>query len=76
MVEFASIFEQGRMVNNTGCVLVGPLEQISSEFAKHSKTNVFDAIRVKEEVLPIIRECRRGTIIWSCMLCKNLQVMN
>ncbi|MFL6378068.1 MAG: hypothetical protein ACJ72R_11475 [Nitrososphaeraceae archaeon] len=64
------------MVNNTGCVLVGPLEQISSEFVKHSKTNVFDAIRVKEEVLPIIRECRRGTIIRSCILCKNLQVMH
>ena len=59
--------EQGRidvLVNNAGYLLLGPLEELSiEEFKEQFETNFFGAIRVTQEVLPIMRRHKEGVII-------------
>jgi NAD(P)-dependent dehydrogenase (short-subunit alcohol dehydrogenase family) len=59
--------EQGTidvLVNNAGYGLVGPLEELSiQEFKEQFETNVFGVIRVIQEILPIMRKQRHGTIV-------------
>jgi NAD(P)-dependent dehydrogenase (short-subunit alcohol dehydrogenase family) len=52
------------LVNNAGYALVGPLEELFiQEFKEQFETNVFGVIRVLQEVLPIMRKRRHGTIV-------------
>jgi NAD(P)-dependent dehydrogenase (short-subunit alcohol dehydrogenase family) len=52
------------LVNNAGYALVGPLEELFiQEFKEQFETNVFGAIKVLQEVLPIMRKRRHGTIV-------------
>jgi NAD(P)-dependent dehydrogenase (short-subunit alcohol dehydrogenase family) len=59
--------ESGRidiLVNNAGYGLIGALEDIPIEEARaHFDTNLFGAIRVIQNVLPIMRKQKKGTII-------------
>lgn len=52
------------LINNAGYGLVGPLEELSiQEFKEQFETNVFGVIRVIQEILPIMRKQRHGTIV-------------
>jgi NAD(P)-dependent dehydrogenase (short-subunit alcohol dehydrogenase family) len=52
------------LVNNAGYALVGALEELSIEEIKEQfETNVFGVIRVVQEILPIMRKQRHGTIV-------------
>ncbi|HZC50037.1 MAG TPA: SDR family oxidoreductase [Nitrososphaeraceae archaeon] len=52
------------LVNNAGYALVGALEELSiEEFKEQFETNVFGVIRVVQEILPIMRKQRHGTIV-------------
>jgi NAD(P)-dependent dehydrogenase (short-subunit alcohol dehydrogenase family) len=52
------------LVNNAGYALVGSLEELFiQEFKEQFETNVFGVIRVLQEVLPIMRKRRHGTIV-------------
>lgn len=52
------------LVNNAGYGLLGPLEELSiQEFKEQFEANVFGVIRVIQEILPIMRKQRRGTIV-------------
>jgi NAD(P)-dependent dehydrogenase (short-subunit alcohol dehydrogenase family) len=52
------------LVNNAGYALVGPLEELSiQEFKEQFETNLFGVIRVIQEILPIMRKQRHGTIV-------------
>jgi NAD(P)-dependent dehydrogenase (short-subunit alcohol dehydrogenase family) len=52
------------LVNNAGYALVGALEELSiQEFKDQFETNVFGVIRVIQEILPIMRKQRHGTIV-------------
>jgi NAD(P)-dependent dehydrogenase (short-subunit alcohol dehydrogenase family) len=52
------------LVNNAGYALVGALEELSiQEFKEQFETNVFGVIRVTQEILPIMRKQRHGTIV-------------
>jgi NAD(P)-dependent dehydrogenase (short-subunit alcohol dehydrogenase family) len=52
------------LVNNAGYALLGPLEELSlQEIKEQFETNVFGAIRVIKEVLPIMRKQLHGTIV-------------
>lgn len=52
------------MVNNAGYGLLGPLEELSiQEFKEQFEANVFGVIRVIQEILPIMRKQRHGTIV-------------
>jgi NAD(P)-dependent dehydrogenase (short-subunit alcohol dehydrogenase family) len=59
--------EQGTidvLVNNAGYGLLGPLEELSiQEFKEQFEPNVFGVIRVIQEILPIMRKQRHGTIV-------------
>ncbi|MDP9290535.1 MAG: SDR family NAD(P)-dependent oxidoreductase [Thermoproteota archaeon] len=59
--------ESGRIdvvVNNAGYGLIGALEDIPmQEMKAHFDTNLFGAIRVMQNVLPIMRKQRSGTIV-------------
>ena len=59
--------EQGTidvLVNNAGYGLLGPLEELSiQEFKEQFEANVFGVIRVIQEILPIMRKQRHGTIV-------------
>lgn len=59
--------ESGRIdvvVNNAGYGLIGALEDIPMEQVKaHFDTNLFGPIRVMQNVLPIMRKQRSGTIV-------------
>ena len=52
------------LVNNAGYGLLGPLEELSiQEFKEQFEANVFGVIRVIQEILPIMRKQRHGTIV-------------
>jgi NAD(P)-dependent dehydrogenase (short-subunit alcohol dehydrogenase family) len=52
------------LVNNAGYALVGALEELSiQEFKEQFETNLFGVIRVTQEILPIMRKQRHGTIV-------------
>lgn len=52
------------LVNNAGYGLTGPLEGISSQqFKQQFETNVFGLVAVTQQVLPLMRHQRQGTII-------------
>src|SRR5215216_1583566 len=52
------------LVNNAGYALVGALEELSiEEFKEQFETNLFGVIRVIQEILPIMRKQRHGTIV-------------
>jgi NAD(P)-dependent dehydrogenase (short-subunit alcohol dehydrogenase family) len=52
------------LINNAGYGLVGSLEELSiQEFKEQFETNVFGVIRVIQEILPIMRKQRHGTIV-------------
>jgi NAD(P)-dependent dehydrogenase (short-subunit alcohol dehydrogenase family) len=52
------------LVNNAGVGLAGPLEAISvDEIERHFQTNLFGAIRMIQEVLPVFRKQRLGAIV-------------
>lgn len=52
------------LINNAGYGLVGPLEELSiQEFKEQFETNVFGVIRIIQEILPIMRKQRHGTIV-------------
>ena len=52
------------LVNNAGYVLFGALEDLSIEEIKAQfETNFFGAIGVTQQVLPIMRKQRSGTIV-------------
>jgi NAD(P)-dependent dehydrogenase (short-subunit alcohol dehydrogenase family) len=52
------------LVNNAGYALVGPLEELSiQEFKEQFETNLFGAVIVIKEILPIMRKQRHGIIV-------------
>src|SRR5215217_1828513 len=52
------------LVNNAGYGLFGPLEDISIEEIKAQfETNFFGVIRVTQQVLPVMRKQKSGTIV-------------
>jgi short-subunit dehydrogenase len=59
--------ESGRidiLVNNAGYGLIGALEDIPMEEVRtHFNTNLFGVIRVIQNVLPIMRRRKKGTIV-------------
>lgn len=59
--------ESGRIdvvINNAGYGLIGALEDIPMEQIKaHFETNLFGVIRVMQNVLPIMRKQKSGTIV-------------
>ena len=59
--------EQGRinvLVNNAGYGLIGALEDLSiQEIKSQFETNFFGAVRVTQQVLPVMRKSGVGTIV-------------
>ncbi|MEI9999336.1 MAG: SDR family NAD(P)-dependent oxidoreductase [Verrucomicrobiota bacterium] len=52
------------LVNNAGVGSAGPLEAITvEEIERHFQTNLFGAIRMIQEVLPIFRKQKDGVIV-------------
>lgn len=52
------------LVNNAGYAVMGPLEGASSDdLRRQFDTNVLGLIQVTKEVLPVMREAGRGTIV-------------
>jgi NAD(P)-dependent dehydrogenase (short-subunit alcohol dehydrogenase family) len=52
------------LVNNAGVGLAGPLEAIPiEEIEQHFQANVFGAVRMIQEVLPVFREQKHGVIV-------------
>lgn len=52
------------LVNNAGVGLAGPLEAIPvEEIESHFQTNLFGAIRMIQEILPVFRKQRQGVIV-------------
>ncbi|MBX7172916.1 MAG: SDR family oxidoreductase [Pyrinomonadaceae bacterium] len=52
------------VVNNAGNGIVGAIEEVTDEEAKHQfDTNVFGLLNVTREVLPILREQKSGHIV-------------